>query len=462
MPTNASYFTDPPPGDPSTYAPRYAPRGTEWIPRWFAAWDVPATIDRPTDLGDSGNAGFYSGWYRTQFSTPGDIIKRWAKAHSRAGFFASLSAPRLAYVAPCGDRVPVLALATLGSGHVGGSISLRPTEGALREPWWAPAAWVDGRRIVLRNLAIVEAAVTASGGVLDIAGALASSPKVADSPVWVANLYGDVQCFDADYVEACAGRIPAAVPGGYKVRYESQPVYEAVVSSTCLTVDGTAVRPSPTDLRNVVDDLAAVCGLERVPGEDNGSLRKRCQVHCLAENPEQAMAAALGKADPVAWDTGYSLEVQDATPAFPGLEREARIEERLLEDGGRTYLTRTPLGPISLFSDGSLVSPSKYSVSGTEVTLSDPFAALGTLTARYRATIYSATQGASSTTLSASVPQTLQLGAVHSDVSVQTTFKTDIVYRWGQTAGANEGLAGFDGSSPEPAASDTHAYYKGA
>lgn len=442
------YFGDTP-GDPSTAAGRRVRTYAEWLPRWAAEWDVPDYITKPED---AGLAVFYTGFLRSlgfqvdKENTSVPYIIR--------SFYQDASEPRLAYTcnADITTKKQKIYLNQLYSDHVYGVVKV-VSESSVNVPCYFPVAAVTTDGIRLRNLALIEATVASSGCVLDISEAISGDPPVEDSPIWVANYYGDILLVPPDVAEALSYKLLVPAYGPYRIRYESQNALAQLKTTASLCVNNNTVIPSTVDLNNAFDDIAAGLGLRRNTDESNCALRKRMQCAALSVTPAQFVSSALGLSSILQWDTDTQLTVDSVgNPDFPALPIYARIEETPYADGPYAYLSREPLnGLVNLYRDNNLVSNKSYTIVGRKIIFADGRSGAVEavrLRATYRIASYTITTGSSSYTVSYSGgPSALLLGVSGAGVTASVDIDTRLKYVWGSTTVANAGIGRFDGQS---------------
>lgn len=451
-------------GDYSTQADRRVSSPAKWAPRWFACAETPTYYTTPASGKADGRLNIFDAWYRGSISLMEEELFRWAANLTQINFFPPTSLPRKGFYSDnhLGVDNYSLNLSQLSSNHVYGSIELLTTDSFLY-PTWKPCACLKDSTIRFRNLSLVEASVTVgSGQVLDLTTITEYSDRILDSPVFIANYYGDIICVEPDEVIAYAGLIPIQTSGPFKVRFETNFLFNSVVSGRAIDINGRRVEPVVDYYKNIIDDYAAILKLDRKLDEDNISLKNRCQNVSISKTTPQLLSASLGLSTPFIWDTGFQTTVFVSGSAdinIPGFEKYKQITENPPFYENKLILTNFPIGTVTLFLDGvNIIDPRSYSVSGNAVTLytSELQSIAGVnstnsrVLARYRTQQYdfSTTTASGGATYISDINvegQSLKLGIIPTGVTVTEIPETDIEFRWNRGGRSNYGLGTFGG-----------------
>jgi len=420
-------------------------------------------------------SGSLDRWYTGMISQHEHELHEWAGKFALTTFYSSTALPRkgVSITRPLGFNNIQVEITQDNADHVVDGLLFAGDEYSYLYQTVDPVVLVRDHNISLRNCALVEFVVYVSTGLTyDLSSISKFSDKVPDAPIYAADYFGDIFCYESDQVIAASGVISFPTIGAYSIRFEHQPLFQKILSGGLITINGRTPKPELEFYNNVVDRYAFLLGLKRKEDEDDLSLRSRCQNYSLSRTQAQSISAGLGFSKPFIWDTGFDLTIPasgSAPPNIPALGKYVKAVESAAVDSGRITLNNFPLGAVTLRLDGQIVEPETYSVSGNIITVNSGL--IKTLidngSISERVTIEYRTQQLTTITSTSSggavffdVPkvtgQKLVMGTIPTNVEIEELVQTDIEFRWGRGIRSNAGLGTFGGYYSE----DNSLFYK--
>jgi len=420
-----------------------------WLPRWMKPAYDSKFVSNPNEESPSNLTIFYH-------ASLGLPFKDIQSIETNPKFHQEVWWARNAYIANFAKRdedLLNLSVSSLGASHISGEVKKVKDIGELVSIFHEPVFTVDGSNcIICRNIDLHESTITAnSSGGLDLTSLFSTNPPVIDTPIVVANSFGEIILISPEHRLVQNNVINVKFPGQYKIRYSCENYFSALITGTPLSIGLDQVALHQTDLKNVLDIQGEWLGITRFTNEDNLSYRKRCQSLAFSQNPSQQISSILGRSIPFVWSSYQALNIPAtgwSAPNFLGTPKYIRTSEVLFKDGDNFVLKHPPDGPVRLVSNLDMVPPYMYEVSGSLIIPSNDFLnsfSLNSLKAFYTYKSYSVTTTASGLTLTGSdVQPDIFYGVIGTSVKIDNTTKKIENFFWDKTTIKTSSTVIFD------------------
>ena len=432
--------------DFQTEASRDVVTPSYWIPRWMSAAYDKATTESPTT-----KVSNITLILNALVSSTKEEISRIELGTS---FNQSLWYPRNAYTAAINLINPsTLTLSSAGTGHVTGVIRQAKSISEVLSICYEPCFAVnDSGGLLLRNIDLFDTSVTPDAdGVIDLTTAFQTHPPIPDTPIIVANAWGDTFVISPEIPLTNNNLIPMGYQGDYRVRYSTTIFRSAVTSSALISFAGDTFKAHRIDLKNVVDEYAYLLGLTRIDDEDNITLRKRCQTLSLSKSSTQQISSAIGKSVPFVWDGVTTINISASGGGSPNIIGTSWLEH-IVENpsyvNGNFVLSREPWDQIKVYANNQVFDALEYSISGS--LLIPQSSALANINPAYLKVAYyfnpyTTSIGETQITVSSKGGSpALFYGVVPTGVRIAETTKYTFDFSWGGSESGNLGGSSFD------------------
>ena len=327
-----------------------------WVPRWMSA-----TTNATSTLRE-----FY---FDAVISPKEDL--RFEVERGQPQFFGSASTPRRAYAARYVGTLNYTPTITLNLPASTIEIEARESISDLLDEKlvYCYALNSSTSTIYFKNLALVSYTARSVSGILDLSEMLTIDPPVSDYSITLINYYDDVFHIEPEDPRWNGYTLNLGWDAGFVVLYESQAVYDQILSGTIKVSIGTQVSTVlPYFFPDSWDQYSIYNNYQRKFWETNYTLRYKNQQLSFLSKSDQRIASMLGCSHSVVWDTTqtYVFPITGVTNySIPQMRQIEYVTESPVRVENNLLLSRIPDNYVQLIYRGIPVDPLSYVVSGS-------------------------------------------------------------------------------------------------
>lgn len=294
------------------------------------------------------------------------------QAYTRSSFYGYEGESRAGYLAKYhfpSDYVPPVVLVCADPQLITTTVYEADTWGSFMYEELHPVFYRDPQgALYFKNLNVVHYQVTAVSGYIDLSTQLAQHPRVADSPIILANGWDDRQIIDPIDTRLNNTTLKVIQEGVYDVYWHSTRLHTALMAASAyITIGGEQVTLVSHTLENSWDVGGRNPGLYRWDREANNEFKTRLQHYALSSKPETQISSVLGESRTIVWSpqSSWSLAGSGSIRLEPlGLQQYEYREEFPILFNSVFLLSQTPSGVVQVFYNLQAVDSSEYSITG--------------------------------------------------------------------------------------------------
>jgi hypothetical protein len=354
-------------------------------------------------------------------------------------FYSQLSCPRTIWAAKYNYPTSYIPKITLSNNQ---EVLLKSDYSSFLYEKKYPVAYRSLDKLILRNLANVSVTASSSSGIINLS-TLNITPT-RESGFYLEDDFGDTVYIDRQDFRYSGNTIYIGYGSNFTITYESSAIIANIDSgSLYVSVGSSKVSTIKSYIPNLLDNYSYLYFLNRKSGEDNLSLKSKCQALGFGYSYPQRLASFLGCSQLVAWNQISNIGISGSGYNyinFSDFPKYKFVYENLENYNNKYYFTYLPSGFVQVLYNGLPCQSSEYSISNYILTpLSSRLTNATQITVNYVSYNYTV----NGTAIVGTTQQSL-IGVLSSKVLVNSSYKRVVDWRWNKTRTITNGLASFN------------------